>query len=86
MKTAVATPDIPVTWAEMLAFMDRHYRDGLERDADYRPGQAYFNALYEVYPEIADLVRTTDADPFYAHHKSDGRFILFLETISSFFQ
>ena len=31
-----------------------------------RFGQACFNALYELDPEVANMIRGTDADPFYA--------------------
>ena len=32
-------------------------------------GQCYFNALYDVEPELADEIRGTSDDPFY----DDGR-------------
>lgn len=32
---------------------------------DERYGQAFFNVLYQVRPEIADEIRGTSLDPFY---------------------
>jgi hypothetical protein len=32
---------------------------------DQRPGQAFFNALYEKNPHVANLVQQADLDPFY---------------------
>jgi hypothetical protein len=40
----------------------------------WRTGQAYFNALYTLYPEVADAVRATDADPFYQDSRLDAFF------------
>lgn len=34
-----------------------------------RRGQALFNALHELRPYIADVIRTTAADPFYRDDK-----------------
>ena len=34
-----------------------------------RQGQAMFNILYEMYPELAEQIRGTDLDPF---HFDDG--------------
>lgn len=49
-----------------------------EKHADLRKGQSFFNALYEMYPDIADEVRGTPVDPF---HK-DGRIKICLELIT----
>ena len=32
---------------------------------ELRVGQSYFNTLYEIKPDMANLVRGTDRDPFY---------------------
>lgn len=32
---------------------------------DYRQGQAAFNTLYAVHPQLAEAVHFTDIDPFY---------------------
>lgn len=42
-----------------------------------RRGQARFNALYELYPTVAEAVRGTTADPFY----DDGKIPVFEERI-----
>ena len=34
--------------------------------SEWRKGQSFFNALYELHPEVADKIRGTDLDPF--HH------------------
>lgn len=38
----------------------------------WRRGQALFNALYEVHPELADRVRMTEADPFFDDAKIEA--------------
>ena len=35
------------------------------KHGDYRKGQAFFNALYMLHPDVADKIRATDKDPFY---------------------
>lgn len=42
-----------------------------------RNGQIYFNCLVDARPDLADLVRNTEADPFY----SDDRINLFKKWI-----
>lgn len=32
---------------------------------DQRAGQAFFNALYEKRPDLANKIHTTELDPFY---------------------
>ena len=46
----------------------------------WRTGQAYFNALSELYPEIAELIRATDYDPFY----DDKKLIKFFDYLESY--
>ena len=38
---------------------------------DYRWGQAFFNALYMLFPDVANSIRATDKDPFYNNDKVD---------------
>ncbi len=40
-------------------------QDTLIKHPSLRSGQAFFNTLHEKYPNIADIVRGTDLDPFY---------------------
>lgn len=50
--------------AEQLAMV--HEQANREvRINDWRMGQAYFNALYALYPDTANEIRGTDLDPFY---------------------
>lgn len=37
----------------------------------WRKGQAYFNYLYQLHPDVADKIRGTEFDPFYADHKNN---------------
>ena len=37
----------------------------IEEYPDLRTGQAFFNELHTVYPEIANMIRGTELDPFY---------------------
>ena len=43
-----------------------------------RKGQAYFNYLYQLHPDVADEIRGTEFDPFY----NDSRIEKFLNKIS----
>lgn len=36
-----------------------------EHSLHWRKGQALFNTLYELYPDIADDIRGTEIDPFH---------------------
>jgi hypothetical protein len=42
-----------------------------------RRGQAYFNALYDIAPEIANRIRGTEFDPFH----DDSRIVPFLSQL-----
>ena len=44
----------------------------------WRKGQAYFNYLYQLHPDVADEIRGTEYDPFY----NDSRIEKFLNKIS----
>ena len=37
-----------------------------DRDGNQRRGQAFFNNLHEVRPDLAERIRMLDLDPFYA--------------------
>lgn len=68
---------------EMFLKMDRLHLD-LKKTAQsemnlgpQRKGQAYFNALVLVAPELAELIRGTKDDPFY----DDGNLPAFMTAI-----
>jgi hypothetical protein len=45
---------------------------------DWRLGQAAFNAFHRAYPALADKIRGTAADPFYADKMDDPRLQRFM--------
>jgi len=45
---------------------------------EWRKGQCFFNALYELFPDVADEVRGTIVDPFHI----DGRIKICTELIT----
>ena len=47
----------------------------------YRVGQAMFNVLLDMEPELAEEIRGSDADPFYASVARDPRVTKFREAI-----
>ena len=50
-----------MTFDEFILAADRRYSSR----SDERYGQAFFNELYKVRPELADEIRNTHLDPFY---------------------
>lgn len=56
-------------------------REQNSKGGKIRYGQGMFNHLYSVRPELADAVRATDADPFYASSPTDPRFDKFVDFI-----
>lgn len=48
-----------------------------EENKQQRMGQAHFNCVNMHFPEIANALRGTAADPFY----NDGRLVLFWEHV-----
>lgn len=44
-------------------------KDVASKHKSIRYGQYYFNKLHEAYPELADKIRGTDADPFHNDNK-----------------
>ena len=59
------------------------FKRGAQRYRDAHPaqrsGQAWFNYLHQVRPELADLVRGGDSDPFHDDRRL-GYFLRFVET------
>ena len=54
--------------------VDIIYNEAKQIVKDYsclRLGQAFYNTLYEEYPEVADSIVGTDLDPFYDNNKLD---------------
>lgn len=80
MTTVTSVMDQPSTWVQMNAAMRHRHKNN-----DERLGQAYFNALYFAWPEVADLVSGTEADPFYADDFKDPRFEKFFDVIMPYF-
>ena len=72
--------DQPSTWDQMNAAMRHRHANNPER-----LGQAYFNALVLAWPEVAELVRDTSADPFYADDFKDPRMRAFFDAIGPYF-
>lgn len=71
-----------MTWAELLQKMrERH----AQTNSVERLGQAYFNVLFKAEPEIADMVRGTEADPFYADDLNDPRVSKFFDAVFPYF-
>jgi hypothetical protein len=54
-----------VTYYDFLAQFKAAYAN---KQFDQRFGQAYFNALYQVRPEIADTIRGSRLDPFHKNY------------------
>lgn len=49
--------------------------EALARRSNWRIGQALFNHLDTVRPDIADILRGTPEDPFFASSTSDPRYV-----------
>lgn len=66
----------------MTISLEQFYLDVYERvkRTNERNGQAMFNHLYEVRPDLSEQVRATDKDPFYLM-PSDPRFRAFISFI-----
>lgn len=64
------------TFAEFV-----HEAERLAREhRDLRPGQAYYNALWASQPELAEIVRGSEVDPYY----HNGRLPDFLELVERY--
>lgn len=61
--------------------LEEYYKGAMkrmrEKKGGERYGQALFNHLEEVRPDLANKVRTTVYDPFYAHTVKDKRVVQF---------
>ena len=55
----------------------------LARNNRWRYGQAMFNNLVIVRPDLAEKVRGTDADPFYVERLNDPRWDRFVEIVEA---
>ncbi len=49
--------------------------------AEWRPGQAVFNAAYALFPNEANALRGSDVDPFYLDDRIDAFLNSFEEDI-----
>jgi len=58
--------------AEIITKLDLSVDREINRRKHLRKGQCYFNELYEVEPEIAEIIRGTENDPFYDDKKIDN--------------
>lgn len=65
--------------------LHRYYFDSIIKASrhQWRYGQAMFNHLLEVRPDLAEAVRGTDKDPFYVKELADPRWDRFVEFIES---
>ncbi len=57
-----------LTQDEFAAYLDRVCEEKISH-GHYRWGQAYFNVLYEINPELANSIRSGPLDPFYQDHR-----------------
>jgi len=65
----------------MLSFEDYICKcEKLKKDHPYwRKGQTYFNALYDINPHLANLIRSSRIDPFFR----DSKLNCFLHIVGS---
>jgi hypothetical protein len=67
-----------MTEDELMKVMDKAME--LRRQyPDWRAGQAYFNALYTILPDVAEEIRGTPLDPF--HRKPTDSLADFLDEL-----
>jgi hypothetical protein len=69
----------------MKLSLHKFYFDAISRarNTGERYGQAMFNHLWEVRPDLSEKVRGTDKDPFYVDRLYDPRWDAFVEFIES---
>jgi hypothetical protein len=69
----------------MWISLHKFYFDAITRGRVNREryGQAMFNHLHEVRPDLSEQVRGTDKDPFYVESLKDPRWNSFVEFIES---
>lgn len=65
--------------------IQKFYLDSMSRAAENneRWGQAMFNRLYEINPELAEEIKGTDKDPFYCQFVRDPKLLAFIEFVES---
>lgn len=65
--------------------LHKFYFDSITRARNTREryGQAMFNHLCEVKPDLAEKVRNTNMDPFYCASPMEAKFNCFIEFIES---
>jgi hypothetical protein len=59
----MTTAEIPILDLQTYYTRVREYQ---EQNPELRRGQALFNVLHDIRPDLAEMVRGTDIDPFYA--------------------
>lgn len=69
----------------MMSSLHKFYFDSQTRARVTREryGQAMFNHLHEVRPDLAEAVRSTDKDPFYVERLDDPRWDKFVEFLEA---
>lgn len=60
-KTQINILEFTTKWGEYQA-----------KNPTLRTGQCCFNVLYELYPELANQLRGTEADPYYRDTDEDA--------------
>ena len=51
----------------------------IKDNPNWRLGQAYFNVLFDLRPDLAERIRTTPLDPFYMPPAGTARFLEWLQ-------
>ena len=54
---------------DQLIELNTKIEEAHKKHKDWRMGQTCFNVLYELYPNIANKLRGSSANPFYNNHK-----------------
>lgn len=83
VRIGIFKPEVllePITRDQWITLKKAAFEE-IEAHPDIRIGQALFNVLYEYFPELANTVRATDADPFEAKEYTDPRVTKFYDKI-----
>ncbi len=67
-----------MTLAEFYNKVEQYHQD----HPTYRRGQALFNVLHEVRPELANKIRATPTDPFHSTGAGDPKYVSAVEYIA----
>lgn len=59
-----------LTQEELNKVIKQAQSDYDEANGTLRWGQAFFNTLYELFPEVADSIRSGEYDPFFNSEKT----------------